>query len=65
MSKFYKPKALLVTLLTCVAFSAHAAWWDAWKSTGDDGKANTNGNAAAAKNLAGYKFMIYNKSNDL
>ncbi len=63
MSKFYKPKALLVTLLTCVAFSAHAAWWDAWKSTGDDGKANTNGNAAAAKNLAGYKFMIYNKSN--
>lgn len=63
MSNFNKPKTLLVTLLTCVAFSAHAAWWDAWKSTGDDGKANTSGNIAAAKNLAGYKFMIYNKSN--
>lgn len=63
MSNFNKPKTLLVTLLTCVVFSAHAAWWDAWKSTGDDGKANTSGNVAAAKNLAGYKFMIYNKSN--
>lgn len=44
MSNFNKPKTLLVTLLTCVAFSAHAAWWDAWKSAGDDGNINTKGN---------------------
>ena len=48
MSNFNKPKTLLVTLLTCVAFSAHAAWWDAWKSAGDDGNVKTKGNAAAA-----------------
>ncbi len=44
MSNFNKSKTLLVTLLTCVAFSAHAAWWDAWKSAGDDGNINTKGN---------------------
>lgn len=48
MSNFNKPKTLLVTLLTCAAFSAHAAWWDAWKSAGDDGNVKTKGNAAAA-----------------
>ena len=45
MSNFNKPKTLLVTLLTCAAFSAHAAWWDAWKSAGDDGNVKTKGNA--------------------
>lgn len=44
-----KPKPLLLALLTCATFTVHAtAWWDTWKSAGDDGKANTQGNAAAA-----------------
>ena len=44
-----KPKPLLLALLTCATFSVHAtSWWDTWKSAGDDGKANTKGNAAAA-----------------
>lgn len=55
-----KPKPLLLALLTCATFTVHAtSWWDTWKSAGDDGKANTKGNAAAAKSLVGYKFMIY------
>lgn len=44
MSNFNKSKTIMVTLLTCVAFSAHAAWWDTWKSAGDDGNINTKGN---------------------
>lgn len=47
MSNFNKSKTIMVTLLTCVAFSAHAAWWDSWKSAGDDGNINTKGNGAA------------------
>lgn len=50
MRSINKPKALLVALLTCAAFSANAAWWDSWKSAGDDGNVNTKGNAAAAAN---------------
>ena len=48
MSNFNKSKTIMVTLLTCVAFSAHATWWDSWKSAeGDDGNINTKGNGAA------------------
>lgn len=44
-----KPKPLLLALLTCATFSVHAtSWWDTWKSAGDDGNPNTQGNAAAA-----------------
>ncbi len=50
MRSINKPKTLLVALLTCAAFSANAAWWDSWKSAGDDGNVNTKGNAAAAAN---------------
>lgn len=50
MSSFNKSKTIMVTLLTCATFGAHAAWWDAWKTAGDDGNVNTQGNAAAAAN---------------
>lgn len=50
MSSFNKSKTIMVTLLTCATFGAHAAWWDAWKTAGDDGNVNTKGNAAAAAN---------------
>lgn len=50
MRNFNKPKIMMVTLLTCVTFGAHAAWWDIWQSAGDDGNAKTKGNAAAAAN---------------
>lgn len=50
MHRINKSKTLLVALLTCAAFSANAAWWDTWKSAGDDGNVNTKGNAAAAAN---------------
>lgn len=63
MGNFNKPKILLISLLTCTAFNANAALWDFWKSAGDDGKVNTVGNAAAAKNALGLTFMIENQSN--
>lgn len=47
MRNFNKPKIMMVTLLTCVTFGAHAAWWDIWQSAGDDGNINTKGNSAA------------------
>lgn len=63
MKKLTKPKTLLITLLTCAAFSANAALWDSLKSAGEDGNASTKGNAAAAKNAIGSTFMIENQSN--
>ena len=59
-----KPKTIMVTLLTCVALSAHAALLDSLKSAGDDGNPNTKGNVAAAKSSIGSTFKIYNKSNN-
>lgn len=65
MRNFNKPKILLISVLTCAAFSANAASWDVWKSAGDDGKFNTKGNVAAAKNALGSTFMIENQSNSI
>lgn len=58
MNIFNKPKPLLIALLTCATFSAHAAWWDIWKSAGDDGNANTKGNAAASAAQQQQKIML-------
>lgn len=53
-------RVLLVLLLSCAAINANASWWDSWKSAGDDGNVNSQGNAAAQLQ----QQIIFNISNN-